>query len=41
MAILTKLNTAEELEQRPQSDAHVELVKGEVITMPPARHEHK
>jgi Uma2 family endonuclease len=40
MAVLAKPITAEELEQRPQSDAHVELVKGEVITVPPAGHEH-
>jgi Uma2 family endonuclease len=40
MAVQTILHKAEDLEQMPQSDAHVELVKGEVLTMPPAGHEH-
>ena len=40
MAIQTRLITAEELERMPQNDAHVELVKGEIIRMPPAGHEH-
>lgn len=35
-----KLITAEELELIPQNDAHVELVKGEIVKMPPAGHEH-
>lgn len=32
--------TAAELERMPQPDAHVELVKGEIVTMPPAGYEH-
>ncbi|MEP7199783.1 MAG: Uma2 family endonuclease [Chloroflexota bacterium] len=35
-----RLVTAAELERMPQPDAHVELVKGEIITMPPTGHEH-
>ena len=40
MAVQTRLITAEELEPMPLSDAHVELVQGEVVTMPPAGAEH-
>ena len=40
MVVQTRLITAEELERMPQSDAHVELVKGEIIKMTPAGHEH-
>ena len=40
MAIHTQLITAEMLEKLPQSDEHVELVRGEIIRMPPAGHEH-
>ena len=40
MTALTMLVTASELERIPQHDAHVELVKGEIITMPPAGFEH-
>jgi Uma2 family endonuclease len=40
MQVLTKLLKAEDLEQLPQSDSHVELIEGEVIIMPPAGHEH-
>ena len=39
MAIPTKLTTAEELEQIPHTEEHVELAKGAVIVMPPAGHE--
>ncbi len=38
--VIVSLVTAAELERMPQRDAHVELVKGEIITMPPAGHEH-
>ncbi len=40
MAVTTRLLTAEELEKIPQSDAHVELVKGEIVTMTPAGYKH-
>ena len=40
MVVQTRLVTAEELERMPQNDAHVELVKGEIVKMPPAGHEH-
>ncbi len=40
MIVQTKQATAEELERMPFSDKHVELVKGEIIEMPPAGHEH-
>jgi Uma2 family endonuclease len=40
MVVQTRLVTAEELERMPQSDAHVELVKGEIVKMTPAGHEH-
>lgn len=40
MAIQTQLITAEELERMPQDDAHVELVKGEVVKMTPAGYAH-
>ncbi len=40
MAVQTKLITAEELERMPQNDAHIELVKGEIVEMAPAGHEH-
>ncbi len=40
MAVSTRLLTAEELEKIPQSDAHVELVKGEIVTMTPAGYTH-
>lgn len=40
MLVQTRLVTAEELERMPQHDAHIELVKGEIVTMPPAGHEH-
>src|SRR3712207_3978426 len=40
MAVNTKLITAEELERMPQPEGHVELVKGEIIAMPPACPEH-
>ena len=40
MITQTRLVTAEELERMPQNDAHVELVRGEIIKMTPAGHEH-
>ena len=40
MAVQIKLMTAEELERIPQKDAHVELVKGEIVSIAPAGHEH-
>ncbi len=40
MITQTRLVTAEELERMPQSDEHIELVKGEIITMTPAGHDH-
>jgi Uma2 family endonuclease len=40
MAVTTRLLTAEELEKMPQSNAHVELVKGEILTMTPAGYQH-
>ncbi|MBI4786214.1 MAG: Uma2 family endonuclease [Chloroflexi bacterium] len=40
MIVQTRLVTAEELERMPQHDEHVELVKGEIIRMTPAGHEH-
>jgi Uma2 family endonuclease len=40
MAVGVRLLTAEEVEQMPQRDAHVELVKGELVTMTPAGAEH-
>jgi Uma2 family endonuclease len=40
MAVSIRLMTAEELGKKPQTDAHVELVKGEIITMTPAGYEH-
>ncbi|MBI5301933.1 MAG: Uma2 family endonuclease [Chloroflexi bacterium] len=40
MITQTQLITAEELERIPQNDAHVELVKGAIVKMPPAGHEH-
>ncbi len=36
----TRLVTAEELERMPKSDAHIELVKGEIIKTSPAGHDH-
>jgi Uma2 family endonuclease len=39
-ATQTQLITAEMLEQMPQPDGHIELVKGELVMMPPAGHEH-
>jgi len=40
MAVQTRLITAEELEHMPQPEGHVELVRGEIITISPAGHEH-
>lgn len=40
MAVQIKLITAEELERARQNDKHVELVKGEIVEMPPAGHYH-
>jgi Uma2 family endonuclease len=40
MAVVTQMMRAETLAQMPQSDAHVELVKGALLTMPPAGYEH-
>ena len=40
MAVETTLITAEELERMPGEDAHVELVKGEIVRMSPAGTEH-
>lgn len=40
MITSTKLVTATELERMRQSDAHIELVKGEIIEMTPAGHDH-
>lgn len=40
MITQTRLVTAAELERMPQNDAHVELVKGEIVKMAPAGHEH-
>ena len=39
MDLQTRLVTAEELEQMPDN-AHIELVKGEIVKMTPAGHEH-
>ena len=40
MAVDTELMTAEILDQMPATDAHVELVAGEIIIMSPAGPEH-
>ncbi len=40
MITQTRLMTAAELERMPQNDMHVELVKGEIVKMTPAGHEH-
>lgn len=40
MAIRTGLITAEELARLPEEDAHVELVRGELVRMAPAGLEH-
>lgn len=40
MAVQTRLITAEELERMHFGDKHVELVKGEIVEMPPAGHFH-
>jgi Uma2 family endonuclease len=40
MAVVTQLMRAETHAQMPQSDAHVELVRGALLTMPPAGYEH-
>ena len=40
MAVQTRLITAEEFERLPFSERHVELVRGEIVEMPPAGYEH-
>ena len=40
MVVQIQLITAEELERMPQGDAHIELVKGELVKMTPAGSEH-
>ena len=40
MSLQTRLISARELERMAQTDKRVELVKGEIVEMPPAGHEH-
>ena len=40
MAVAMELVTAEALEQMPMADAHIELVRGEIVSMSPAGPEH-
>ncbi len=40
MTVQTRLVTAEEFERMTFNDKHVELVKGEIVEMPPAGYFH-
>ncbi|MEW6366038.1 MAG: hypothetical protein AB1714_15520 [Acidobacteriota bacterium] len=40
MTVQARRITAAELERMPDEDAHVELIRGKIVKMPPAGAEH-